>query len=173
MNGRVLVQMHGVPGSGKSTLARSLGTEIGAVVVDKDALTTGAIRAGVPISEAGKVAYEAAWLLLPSLLAQGFSVVHDSPCFWPNIEEQGRRIATESGAPYAMVECRCEDLAELDRRLASRERVESNPTARGAGAGRPGMYEPSCERLIVDGTRPLSDLVREAVAYLSREGVVA
>lgn len=162
----VFVQMHGVPGSGKSSLARALGAEIGAVVVDKDMLATGAIRAGVPISEAGKVAYEAAWLLLPSLLAQGFSVVHDSPCFWPSIEENGRRIAADAGARYGMIECVCEDTGELDRRLALRPRLESNPTVRGAGAGRPGMYEPACERLRLDTTLPVALLVDEAVTYL-------
>ncbi len=173
MSGLVLVQMHGVPGSGKSTLARALGAEIGAVVVDKDVLTTGAIRAGVPLSEAGKVAYEAAWLLLPSFLGQGFSVVHDSPCFWPNIEENGRRIASEVGAQYVMIETVCEDISEIDRRLASRQRLESNPTARGAGSGRAGMYQPQCERLVVDGTRPVEGLVREAAAYLDRTAVPA
>jgi predicted kinase len=158
--------MHGVPGSGKSTVARGLGAEAGAFVLDKDLIATGAIRAGVAFAEAGKVAYEAIWLLLPSALAQGFSLILDSPCFWPAIEENGRAMAARAGAQYLMIECVCEDSAELDRRLASRPRLESNPTRRGAGAGRPGTYTPSCERLLLDTTLPVDDLVAEAVAYL-------
>ena len=96
----IIVQMHGEPGSGKSTLARSLGPKLGAVVVDKDLISSGAIRAGVPVTEAGKLAYEALWLLIPSILEQGFSVIIDSPCFWPNIEQRGREIAGRFSASY-------------------------------------------------------------------------
>lgn len=166
MKEQLFIQMHGVPGSGKSTLARALGENLGAVVLDKDLIASGAIRAGVPFAQAGKVAYEAVWLLLPSVLRQGFPVILDSPCFWPAIEENGRVIAALAGARYAMIECICENTAELDRRLASRPRLESNPTVRGAGAGRPGMYSPSCDRLVLDSMRPADQLVREAVTYL-------
>ena len=167
MNRQLLVQMHGVPGSGKSTLARALGAEMGALVVDKDLLASGAIRAGVPFAEAGKVAYEAIWLLLPSVLRQGFSVILDSPCFWPVIEETGRRVAGDAGARYLMIECACDDAGELDRRLSVRPRLESNPTVRGSGAGRPGMYSPSCERLVLDTTQPVEAVVHQAFAYVS------
>lgn len=173
MSGLLFVQMHGVPGSGKSRLARAVGEATGAFVLDKDHIATGAIRAGVPFSEAGKVAYEAIWLILPSALEQGFSVILDSPCFWPNIEDTGRQIAAGAGARYAMIECRCDDTAELDRRLAFRARLESNPRERGAGAGRPGMYTPSCERLVLDCTHPLDGLVTRALSYLSSEAVQA
>jgi predicted kinase len=172
MSGQRLIQMHGVPGSGKSTLARALGAELGAVVIDKDLIATGALRGGVPFAGAGGVAYEALWLLLPSLLEQGFSVIHDSPCFWPNIEETGRAIAQRADAQYAMIECVCDD-GEIDRRLSSRRALESNPTARGAGAGRPGMYTPSCERLVVDGTRAVGELVADCVGYLRNQAVPA
>lgn len=161
----IIVQMHGEPGSGKSTLARSLGPKLGAVVVDKDLISSGAIRAGVPFAEAGKVAYGALWLLIPSILEQGFSVIIDSPCFWPNIEQRGREIAGRFSASYRMIECTCPS-SEIDRRLATRERLESNPTERGAGAGRPGMYAPSCGRLVLDASRPVEELVAESLAHL-------
>ena len=157
--------MHGEPGSGKSALAREIGHELGAVVIDKDILATGPIRAGVPFASAGPAAYETLWLLVPSLLAQTFSVVIDSPCYWPVIEEKGRAVAARGGATYAMVECRCTPEV-IERRLATRERLESNPTTRGQGMGRPGMYEPDCERLIVDSSRTLLELANEAVSYL-------
>ena len=165
MNELVVGQMHGEPGSGKSTLARAIGRVLGAVVIDKDILATGPIRAGVPFDDAGKVAYETLWLLLPSFLNQGLSVIVDSPCYWPNIEEQGRAAAAQAAAGYAMIECRC-DGELIERRLATRHRLESNPRKRGAGFGRPGMYEPSCERLVLDAARPLDELAADALAYL-------
>jgi predicted kinase len=162
------IQMHGAPGSGKSTLARALGAKLPAVVVDKDLIATGAMRAGVPLPQAGAVAYEALWLLLASVLEQGYPVIHDSPCFWPNIEEQGRRIAAEHGAGYAMIEVTCDD-AIVDSRLASRKVLESNPKAR-VNELRPGMYRPSCDRLIVDGAQPVEEIVETAVGYVSAVG---
>src|SRR4029078_152474 len=131
----------------------------------KDLLATGAIRAGVPFANAGAVAYEALWLLVPSLLDQGHSVVIDSACFGPAIEERGRAMAAAARAAYAMVECRCPPLL-VEQRLCTRARLESQPTTRGAGAGRPGMYEPSCERVIVDTSQTLDDAVLEALAEL-------
>jgi predicted kinase len=158
------IQMHGEPGSGKSTLARALGAALPALVVDKDKIATGAMRAGVPFTQAGAVAYEALWLLLPSLLEQGHSVIHDSPCYWPNIEQQGRAIAARCTAGYAMIEVTCAP-AVIEQRLASRVALESNPTKRVTDQ-RPGMYRPSCPRLTVDGTRPLAELVEIAVGYI-------
>lgn len=165
----VVVQMHGEPGSGKSKLARALGAELGAVVVDKDILATGPIRGGVSFENAGAIAYETLWLLLPSLLEQGFSVVVDSPCYWPAIEETGRAFAARFGAGYLMIECRC-PAEVVESRLATRERLESNPATRGAGVGRPGQYTPSCERLIVDTTKPLNGLLLAALEYFQGLG---
>lgn len=168
MNDLLFVQMHGAPGSGKSTLARGLGAKLGAVVVDKDILSSGALAAGVPFAEAGRVAYSQAWLLLQDLLRQGRSVIHDSPCFWPIIEERGREIAAAAKARYVMVETVCPDEAELERRVMHRDALPSQLRVLHAGAGRPGMYEPSCCRLIVDGRTAVANLVRECLSYLSR-----
>ncbi|MFN0147837.1 MAG: AAA family ATPase, partial [Dehalococcoidia bacterium] len=158
------IQMHGEPGSGKSTLARALGARLPAVVVDKDLIASGAIRAGIPLANAGPVAYEALWLLLPSLLEQGHSVIHDSPCYWPNIEEQGRAIAASFNARYEMIEVTC-DVGAIETRLATREALESNPRKR-LTTVRPGMYRPSCPRLVIDGQLPVDALVDRVVEYL-------
>lgn len=162
----MVLQMHGEPGSGKSTVAIALGRATKALVIDKDILATGAIRAGVAFADAGRVAYETLWLLLPFMLSQNYSVIVDSPCYWPDIERNGRRIAGDYAADYRMIECVC-DGVEVERRLASRVALESNPNQRGAGAGRPGMYHPSCERLVLDTSRPVDDLIPEALEYLA------
>ncbi len=157
--------MHGEPGSGKSTLARALGRALPAVVIDKDVIHSALLRAGVNPAVAGGASYESMRALARSLLEDGCSVIFDSPCFWPQIEASGRAIAVQFGAPWMMIECVCPpDL--IEHRLATRDRLESNPLQRGAGAGRPGMYVPACDRLVLDTRRPLEELVADALAYV-------
>lgn len=158
--------MHGEPGSGKTTLAAALAPRIPALHLDKDIISSALIRGGIPPAEQGPGAYEALRSLAASFVEQGHSVVLDSPCYWPAIEESGRALAARVGIPWVMIECQSPP-AVVEQRLASRARLESNPTERGAGAGRPGMYTPGCERLILDTTRPLESLVVESLAYLT------
>lgn len=161
----LLVQMHGHPGSGKSTLARSLGRVLPAVVIDKDVIASALIRHGLPFGEAGAPSYQVMYAQAERFLADGSSVVFDSPCFWPMIEEKTRRIAGEAGAAWFMIETYCPE--ELrDARLETRARLESNPTQRDRGPMRQGMYRPECERLILDTSVQVPDLVTDALAYL-------
>jgi hypothetical protein len=100
-------------------------------------------------------------------LSDGHAVVMDSPCFWPMIEENTRRIAAEAGVPWLMIETRCPDDVR-DARLASRVRLESNPAARDFGPMRPGMYHPECGRLVLDSTKSVGGMVAEAMGYLAQ-----
>jgi predicted kinase len=162
---QVLIQMHGHPGSGKTALARALGRALPAVVVDKDVIASALIRSGVAFGQAGAPSYQVMYAQAERFLADGHAVVMDSPCFWPRIEETTRAVAASAGVPWLMIETACPE--ELrDARLAARERLESNPAARDVGPMRPGMYHPDCERLVLDSSRALEDLVVEAVAYV-------
>jgi predicted kinase len=162
----MLLQMHGEPGSGKTTLAAALAPLLPAIHLDKDIISSALMRGGIAAEVQGPGAYETLRSIAASLLAQGHSVLLDSPCYWPGIEETGRALAARFGVPWFMIECQAPATA-VEQRLASRPRVESNPTRRGAGAGRPGMYTASCERLILDTTRPIGSLVAESLAYLA------
>ena len=162
---RYLVQMHGEPGSGKSTLARAIGSGLPAVVIDKDIISTAFIGGGQAKGSVGPGSYLALYGLARSVIEQGFSVVIDSPCYWAEIESNGRGIANATHSRYLMVETRCADPGEIDRRLATRERLESNPIARQGGPV-PGSSEPTCERLVVDSARPLAEIACEAIAYI-------
>ena len=168
-----LVQMHGEPGSGKSTLARAIGRDLPAVVLDKDVISSAIIRSGQTLGSTGPAAYECLWALAGSLIEQGHSVVIDSPCYWSLIEERGKGLARRLGVRYAMVETVCTDRLEIDRRLATRRALESNPTARRDWLATPGTREPVTRRLTLDGTRPVDQLAAEAVAYVREAAALA
>lgn len=162
-----LVQMHGLPGSGKSALASALAPHIDAVVLDKDVLKSALLRTGMLDSDAGAAAYDVVFDIAEDLMRRGQSVVLDSPAFWPVIVEKGQRIARDAGASYFMLECACDDERELRRRLASRTPMISQPREPLDLSRYPGTADPSCERLRLDTTRPLDELVPEALAYLT------
>ncbi len=158
----LLVQMHGHPGSGKSTVARALGKALPAIVIDKDVIASALIGHSVPFGQAGAPSYQVMYAQAARFLSDSHSVIFDSPCFWPMIEETTRRVATEAGADWLMVETRCP--GELrDKRLATRERLASNPLERDMGPMRPGMYHPDCERIIIDTARPLAECLAVAL----------
>jgi predicted kinase len=123
------------------------------------------LESGIDDQIAGGVAHEILRELAADFIEAGHSVVMDSPCGWPVIEERGRALAARLGVPWRMIEVTCPgDI--IDQRLATRTARLSNPTERQDWDARPGTYRPSCERLVLDGTRPIGELVEEAVAYL-------
>ena len=163
--------MHGDPGSGKSTLAREIGRRLPAIVIDKDTISSALLRSGVDRALVGPASYEAMRALAAELLEAGHSVVLDSPCGWPSIEENGRALAARFGVAWAMIETVCPD-DELDRRLAVRSRLESQPVRREDWYARPGSARPGCERLTLDSMRPADEMADAAVAYLRRCGAL-
>lgn len=162
---RLLIQMHGNPGSGKSTFAKALGRSSPAIVIDKDAVKSPLLRNGIADAMAGGAAYEVVRELAADFLEAGHSVVMDSPCGWPGIEERGHALAARLGVPWLMIEVTC-PVEVIDERLATRTARLSNPTQRQDWDARPGTYRPSCERLVLDGTKPVEEIVREALKYL-------
>lgn len=164
---KIVVQMHGEPGSGKSTLARGIGARLNAVVLDKDVIKAALLRSGIPERDAGPGAYDVYFAQARAFGAQGHSVVLDNPVFWEPVEQRWLEIAALAGSPAILIECVCGDRAELARRLATREALESQPRAPLDLRQHPGavatMFEP---RLTLDTTRPLAELVDEAVAYV-------
>lgn len=162
----LVVQMHGEPGSGKSTLARAIGKMLPAVVIDKDVLKSALLDAGLAEPAAGPASYEVFFAAAASLLSQGYSVVLDSPCGWPSIEERGRALANQSGVAWGMVECVCGD-DTLEKRLRERRGLPSQPTAKQDWYLRPGSRQPTCDRLVLDSTRSVGEMAAEAVRYLT------
>lgn len=163
-----LIQMHGYPGSGKSTVARAVGCALPAIVIDKDVIAAAFLRTGVPSASATAASYEAMRGLASRLLEDGHSVILDSPCFWPVIEEATRTLATRHNATWVMLQCIC-PVDVVDRRLAERARLESQPAQRLLGPLAAGSYFPECRRMALDTTRTVEENVAIAIAYIRKE----
>ncbi len=180
---QVFVQMSGVPGAGKTTIARAVARHIGAVVVDHDVTKTALLDADVPVAVAGYASYMVLDAVARHVLQQGFSVVFDSPCFYTELLERGQKLARETGVRYRYIECRIDDLDELDRRLRTRQRSRSQLAgvriAPSEGSGKvvtgdavfrewiANMKRPAGDYLVLDTMRPIGVCVREALAYIA------
>lgn len=174
----LLLQMAGSPGSGKSALALCLGKTLGAVVLDKDAIKSALLEAEVGWETAGSGSHEVFFAIADSVLAQGLSVVLDSPSHYPEIPERGLALASARGAQYRFIECVCDDLAEIRRRLAGRPRrrsqwrdldsqaPEGNTRAEKIGPHRWRTYGPPDGWLVVDTGQPLEASLATAQKYL-------
>lgn len=163
----IVVQMHGEPGSGKSTLARALAPRVDAVVLDKDIIKSAIRRGGATEALAGPTAYEVYFDLAEDLVHQGRAVILDNPVFWRRVEERWLALSAAGSCAPFLIECICPDRDELVRRLATRNGRESNPKEPLDLLRHPGAVETRFEpRLTLDTTRPLDEIVEEALAYV-------
>jgi predicted kinase len=103
-NPKLFVQMSGAPGAGKSTVAGLLAPSVGAVVIDHDVIRSSLLDSNVTFEEAAKHAYRLQWTLADVLMRQGFSVVIDSTCNFPEVLERGSSCARAHGYAYWYVD---------------------------------------------------------------------
>lgn len=182
MNKLIFVQMSGAPGAGKTTIAHAVAKTIGAVVIDHDITKSALLRADVPVALAGGASYQVLDALARHLLQQGHSVIFDSPCFYVELLQRGQTLPAEHGAAYRYIECKLQDLAELDRRLQTRVRLPSQvagvytPPTAGSGKTEHGadlfhnwivnMKRPQNNYLVLDTAQPLEACVAQARRYV-------
>ncbi|MHC8520673.1 AAA family ATPase [Rossellomorea sp. H39__3] len=120
--------MSGFPGSGKSTLAREIGKRTGAVIVDHDVTKSALMEKvgnGLTHDMAGKCRITWTGPSSESLLAQGHSVIFDSPCLYDEMVEKGTLLAEKYGIPYKYIECVVHDFTLINERLRERDRMPS------------------------------------------------
>jgi hypothetical protein len=93
-------------------------------------------------------------------------VVLDSPVFWPEVERRSHSVANDAGVAHLLLQCVCADEDELRRRLVTRRALESQPRSPLDMRRYAGSIEPRGERLVLDTTRPVEEVVAEAVQYV-------
>ncbi|PUU72266.1 hypothetical protein B9Z19DRAFT_1011344 [Tuber borchii] len=125
---KLFIQMSGALGSGKSTMARLLRSAINGMVIDHDVLRSALLESGLPFDQAAKLAYDLQWTLAQDMMKQGFSVIIDSTCNFPEVLDQGSAHAKQYGYAYWYVECKVEDVDLLDKRLRTRDPMTSQRT---------------------------------------------
>ena len=168
-----VIAVGGVIGSGKTTLAAALGLALELPVVSSD--LTRKHLAGLAATEAGGAAlysdehtrrtYAELCRRAGAVLDSGRGVILDATFAAPATRAQTRAIAHQAGRPFRLVELDCDDQT-LRRRLGRRHDGASVSDAR---ADRLGSFRrsyrapdelPSRERLLLDGTLPVEELVR-------------
>lgn len=174
--------MAGAPGSGKSTLARAVADRYDAVVLDYDVVKTALLDADVSWGRSGPGAYNVLYALAGELLTSGRSAIVDSPCHYEMIPVRGAAIADAHHAGYRFIECVCDDLAELRRRLTSRTPYRSQMRnlnqmspdadapipARRVGEHRWHTYGPDGGHLVVDTSAPVEQGLQAAIGYIEQ-----
>jgi predicted kinase len=181
---QLFIQMSGAPGSGKTTIAHAIARRINAVVIDHDVTKSALLEANVPLALAGSASYQVLRAIAQHLLLQGCNVIFDSPCYYQELLEKGQQLAQAVGAVYLYLECRVEDLNELDRRLRTRTRHPSQvagvsfPLTDSSGKTQSSneifkewienMKRPDSGYLVLDTMRPLEVCIAEAMRYIER-----
>jgi predicted kinase len=123
-----VLRLAGASGVGKSALACAVGRRTGALVLDLDVVKSAALDAGARWDLAGRLGYECLWAVADPLLAQGLSVILDSPCRFERIVAEGSALAAKHRAVDAFIECLLSDQEEVRRRLRARPRRRSQMT---------------------------------------------
>jgi predicted kinase len=169
MSKQFVLQMAGHPGSGKSNVARGIQKATGAVLLDKDVVKSPMVELDVPDEIAGPLNYAVFMALGRSISEQGHSVILDSPAYYPIIIEQGKAMAEDAGADYYIIECYCDDKAELARRLAHRETMPSQiDRIEGDPLDQPGTEEISEPHLELDTSGDPGKAIAEALKYIGQ-----
>jgi predicted kinase len=164
----MLVLMAGLSGSGKTTLASAIGRRMRWPVLDKDSIKAPLLELGASEELAGQASYVVMYQLARDLLvSQGFSLVLDTPTSYPRALQAFSEIAAEAGAALRIILCEA-DVTTRRVRLQTRESRVSQPADIGlqAGDGRITYDDLPSDTLTLDTTRPIDELVDEAVQYI-------
>jgi len=165
----VLVQICGLPGSGKTTLAAAVADAVPVVALRVDAIEAAMRRYDVPPEQSGIAAYSVMHAVAGPHLRRGQVVVADAVSPSGAARDGWAGTAAAHGATLRVVEVVCPDPAEHRRRVETRPAdLPGFPLPTWDDVRRTAReYEPRHdERLVVDSTRPVADLLPEVLAYL-------
>ncbi len=161
-----MIRVTRCPGAGKSTIARELVRHRRLVAIDRDVVLTAMLDSDGAdnldsdgtFTFARVASYSVVKAMADDVLAQGFGVIIDSPCFYDELLAAGQALAAEHGVAYRYIECVTEDIGLLDTRLRSRPSLRSQ---------RPSVDAPPID-LAADRERPGSDLFADGIANMKR-----
>ncbi len=166
---RAVLVVAGLPGTGKCTVAEGLAGRLGLPIFSVDPIESAILAGGVERSfETGLAAYLVAQALAAEQLRMGLSVVIDAVSPVEEARAMWRQLSTEHDAALIVIEC------VLDPQL-HRKRVEARVrglhgipevTWSDVEARRTEYAEWEQERLVLDTSRPVEDLVTEALQAL-------
>lgn|SRR3990167_5337941 len=98
---RIVICLAGLPGSGKTTLGRQLAKELSelgvfgpVIMLDRDVLKSTLKNDAIEEPVAAKVSYSLLWDIAKEFLVnQNFSLIIDTPCFFPQIVQNCEKLA--------------------------------------------------------------------------------
>ncbi|MGI4896707.1 MAG: AAA family ATPase [Janthinobacterium lividum] len=167
---RRLIVLCGLPGVGKSAVAEALGRALPAPVLSVDPVEAALWRAGVGRDQpTGVAACSVVMALTAELLALGQRVVIDAVNHAPAARAAWPEIALTAGTGHRFVEVRCPDEVLHRRRLEARHRrLEGYPKPSWASvqARRAAFQDWPLDRLVLDSTRPVRDLLLQVLEDL-------
>lgn len=175
------IQMSGVPGSGKSAIAQRIGERLNAVVLDHDESKSALMSSGIDEPVAGRGSYETLKVLSGKIIAQGHSVIFDSPCQYLELLRHGQELAEKYRVAYRYIECRLDDEELLQQRLMQRNKQPSQVRSLDTVITRQdkqwtareifqhwaaNMKRPEQGYLVIDTTLPLDICIKNAIRYI-------
>ena len=162
-----VVLFAGSTGSGKTTIAQSVGRALQWPVVDKDTSKSTLLAAGVSEETASPLAYDLMFAHARDLLAQGFSVILDSPASYAESVRNAQQIARDGRVRLKVVLCTADKTlreARL-RERASRPSQPSVPNERPMDEARRYAHLPE-GALTIDTGQSADETLQAVVSYL-------
>jgi predicted kinase len=162
-----VIVVAGLPGSGKSTVANGLGGRLGLPVLSVDPIESAILASGIGRSfETGLAAYLVAQSLAAEQLRLGLSVVIDAVSPVEQARMMWRQLAAEHDAALTIIECILDPEIHRSRIEARVRDLHGIPevTWSDVEERRVEYAQWHEERHVLDTSRPVADVVAEAVA---------
>ena len=162
-----VVLFAGSTGAGKTTVAQSVGRALQWPVVDKDTSKSTLLAGGVSEETAAPLAYDLMFAHASDLLAQGFSVILDSPASYAESVRNAEQVARDGRARLKVVLCTADKTlreARL-RERAPRLSQPSVPNERPMDEAHRYAHLPE-GALTIDTGQPADETLQAVVSYL-------
>ena len=168
-----LIVMKGLAGSGKSTLGRALSRQLGWPLIDKDDAKD-LLDGHAPA--AGPLAYAIMFNIARRQLLQGLNVICDSPLTGSISYERAQKIAIETHASLAVVECICSGENLWKQRINDRKALQlpahhqtdwdAYQLLLGQSQFQEHLYSITHPHLVVDTAQPLQECLTLVLTWL-------